>query len=352
MAFTLSHIAEFVGGRLDGPPELAIHGAAGLAEAGAGELSFLAQGRYRSQLQQTGASAVLLSEDEEYERAAIRVVDPYRAFQKALGLFAPRREELFPPGVHPSASVAEGARLEEGVSIGAQAVIEDACEIGARSVVAAGSVLMRGTRLGCDCLIYPNVTLREGSQLGDRVIVHSGAVLGSDGFGYIRDPAGYVKVPQIGIVVIEDDAEIGANVTIDRATTGRTVVASGCKIDNLVQIAHNVSVGRNTVISAQSGISGSTRIGSDVVFGGQVGVAGHINIGDRVQVAAKSGIPGNVEPGSLIAGIPSRDVRQWRRMVAHQNRLAQYASELADLTRRIDELERARRAEAAENSQD
>jgi UDP-3-O-[3-hydroxymyristoyl] glucosamine N-acyltransferase len=350
MSFSLESIAQRIGGELDGPSGLEIRGVAGLEEAREGELSFLARSRYRPQLRSTGASAVILKRGEEFDGPSIRVDDPYLSFLQAIELFARPTHELFEAGIHPTANIHESVLLGSGVRIGPFSSIAPGCSIGDGSIVGPNSVLMHGVTIGPDCLIYPRVTIREECELGARVIVHSGAVVGSDGFGFAKTDGSYKKIPQIGNVVIEDDVEIGANSCIDRATTGRTVIAAGAKLDNLVQIAHNVRVGENTVISAQSGISGSSRIGSDVVLAGQVGISGHIEIGDGVQIGGKSGISGNVPEGSVISGIPARDHREWRKLNAHYGRLGRYAEEIAAMRKRIEQLERKRDAETTENA--
>ena len=352
MTYTLRALAEFVEGRLEGPADLAIGGVAGLADAGASDLSFLAQSRYRPQLTSTRAGAVILAEGEACSLPAIRVADPYAAFVRVLALFAPRPAELFEPGVHPTAVIAASAELAGGVCVGPHAVIEAHCRVGDNTIIGAGCVLMRDVRIGRDSLLYPSVSVREACELGDRVIVHSGAVIGSDGFGFARRDGRYQKIPQIGRVVIGDDVEIGANSCIDRAMMGATVIGSGTKLDNLVQVAHNVSIGSHSAISAQCGISGSAKIGNDVVFGGQVGVAGHLSVGDRVQVAGQSGVSADVAHGSVVAGTPAREVRTWRRMMAHSARLYYYADVIAELSRRVQELEKAQSAQTTKNPQD
>jgi UDP-3-O-[3-hydroxymyristoyl] glucosamine N-acyltransferase len=352
MSYSLRALAELVRGRLDGPAELTIRGVAGLSEAGAGELSFLAQSRYRPQLATTRAAAVILTEGEVCPLPAIRVADPYAAFVRVLSLFAPQPGELFGPGVHPTAVIDPTAILGQDVRIGAHAVIDAHCRVGDRSIVGAGCILMVESRVGRECLLYPRVCIREHCELGDRVIVHAGAVIGSDGFGFTRRDGRNDKIPQIGRVLVGDDVEIGANSCIDRAMMGATVIGAGTKLDNLVQVAHNVSIGSNSIISAQSGISGSTKLGSGVVLGGQVGVAGHLSIGDRVQVAGKSGVAGDVPSDSVVAGMPAREVRAWRRIVAHEGRLSHYAEAIQALSRRLQELEKAHGAQTTENTQD
>lgn len=339
MAYDLKTIAERVGGRLDGPASLMIERLCGIERAGAGELSFVGSARFAALAQDSQASALIVAEDFVCDRPCIRTEDPTLAFTRALHLFAPRREELFPPGVHGHASVDPTATLGEGVHVGAQAVVGAGCVVGARTVIAAGSVLSTGVQIGEDSLIYPNVTVGHGCIVGHRSTIHAGAVIGSDGFGYAREPDAVHKIPQIGIVRIGDDVEIGANTCIDRATAGETVIRDSVKLDNLVQIAHNCEIGERTAISAQTGVSGSTRIGRDVIMAGQVGLADHMSVGDGVMIAAKSGLHGHIAPGRVMAGIPARDLKDWMRMNLHVGRIERYAREIAELRRRVEELE-------------
>jgi len=349
MSFTLQELAERVGGELDGPADLVISGVAGLEEAAAGELSFLARARYRPQLRETTASAVIVKPKEDCALPAIRVQDPQLAFLVALEAFARLRDDLFEAGVHPTAVIHPSARTGADVRIGPHVSIGAGCRVGRGTTLGANCVLMPESSVGEDSLLYPGVIVREDCELGDRVIVHSGAVIGADGFGFARPGARYRKIPQIGRVIVEDDVEIGANTCIDRATTGRTVIGAGTKLDNLVQIAHNVTIGENTAISAQTGISGSTKIGSDVVLAGQVGIVDHAVVGDGVQVGGQSGISGRVPDGSMVSGSPAVDHKLWRRQNVHLARIADYAQEITRLRKRLEKLEKAQGAETAEN---
>jgi UDP-3-O-[3-hydroxymyristoyl] glucosamine N-acyltransferase len=211
---------------------------------------------------------------------------------------------------------------------------------------------MDGACVGRDCVLYPNAVVREGCQIGDRVILHSGVVIGSDGFGFVRQEGRYHKIPQIGRVVVQDDVEIGANTCIDRATTGETVIGSGTKLDNLVQVAHNVVIGNHTVISAQTGISGSTEVGNDVVLAGQVGVVGHIRVGDGAKVGAQSGVAKDAPDNTEWFGSPATELRVTKRLLAHYNRLPRYAKEIAELRRRLESLERSQVAPPSANSEE
>jgi UDP-3-O-[3-hydroxymyristoyl] glucosamine N-acyltransferase len=339
MRFDLKTIAERIGGRLDGPGDLLIERLAGIEGAREGDLSYVGSPRYEACLATTGASAVIVSEELECHLPCVRAADPSLAFVRALHLFAVRREELFPPGVHDEATVHESAEVGEGVHVGARAVIGPGCRLGDRCVVAAGSVLVRNVTVGEDSLLYPNVSVLHGCIVGRRCTIHSGAVIGSDGFGFSREADAVHKIPQVGIVRLGDDVEVGANACIDRATAGETIIGNSVKIDNLVQIAHNVQIGDRTAISAQTGVSGSTRVGRDVIMAGQVGLADHMSVGDGVTIGAKSGLHGHVAAGRTVSGIPARDHRDWMRMNGHLARLERYAREIAELKRRVEELE-------------
>jgi UDP-3-O-[3-hydroxymyristoyl] glucosamine N-acyltransferase len=339
MRVTLEAVAKAIDGTVVGDGSVEITGVAGIREAREGELTFLANPRYEPYLDQTRASAIIVAENHRScAKPLIQNANPYLAFLKAVQFFqgeGPRPRS----GSHPSAVVAPGAVLDPSASIGPCAVVEAGAEIGARSVVQAGCYIGAGSRIGEDCLLYPNVTLREGCALGNRVIVHSGTVIGSDGFGFVRDGEIHRKLPQVGNVVVEDDVELGACVTIDRATTGTTRIGSGTKIDNLVQIAHNVQVGKNCIIVAQVGISGSTTLGDHVVLAGQVGVVGHIQIGAGAVIGAKSGVSNSVPPGEKLFGYTARPVAQAKRIEASLKYLPELIQTVRKLKRRVQELE-------------
>src|SRR5256885_16536568 len=291
MTFTLRELADFCGGELRGDPTQKISSAAALSEAVPGEVTFYADPRYMARLRKTRASAVFVPLDfsEETAAAQIRVANPSKAFEQVVLKLAPK-PIAFAPGVHPTAVVDPTAKIGKAVSIQPHAVVESGAAIGDNTVVGAGSYIGHETTIGRSCLIYPNVTIRERTRVGSRVIIHGGADIGADGFGFEFVVGRYHKIPQIGIVQIDDDAEIGANTTIDRARFGRTWIQEGVKIDNLVQIAHNVTIGKHSIVAAQTGISGSTRVGEKVMMAGQVGVIGHLTIDDGTVIAAQSGI--------------------------------------------------------------
>src|SRR5437867_10771517 len=286
------------GGELVGDPKLNITGAASLADASSGEISFFANRKYLGLLRKTRASAVFVPPDfgETLAAAQVRVSNPTKAFEQVVLTFAPK-PITFAPGIHPSAIVGSGVRLGERVSIQPHAVIEDGSKIGDDTIIGAGSYIGHETTIGSACLIYPLVTIRERSRIGSRVILHSGAVIGADGFGFEMIDGRQQKIQQLGIVQIDDDVEICANTTIDRARFGRTWLQQGVKIDNLVQIAHNVVIGKNSVVAAQVGVAGSVRIGERVMIGGQVGIIGHIEIGDATMIGAQTGVSKSLKGG-------------------------------------------------------
>ncbi len=322
--FTVQELAALVGGQfVSGPGEAApISAAAAIADAGEGHVTFFGNAKYLPQLKTSRATAALVPLDftEAIPPIAIRVENPSLAFAQLLERFAP--EPLrFAPGVHPTAVIGRDVVLGENVSIQPFVVIEDGARIGAETVLGAHSYIGHAASVGAGCQLAPRVTVGARCVVGSRVIIHSGAVIGSDGFGFELSGGKHVKIPQTGIVQIDDDVEIGANVTIDRARFGRTWVQEGTKIDNLVQIAHNVVIGKHCLIIAQTGISGSTRLGNYVTLAGQVGVVGHIEIGDRVTAGAKTGISKNIRAGEVIWGVPSQPMKEVKEQIVLVRRL-------------------------------
>jgi len=341
MSITLADLAQKLGGVLEGDGRIALRGVAALKDAVAGEVAFLANPRYAAQVADTRASAVIVPRDWSgtCPAALIRADNPDKAFMMAAVMMKPPVPPP-PPGVHPTAVLAADVQLGQGVSIGPHCVLEAGVRIGDRTAVMAGGYLGHGTRVGRDCRVYPHVSMREGTIVGDRCIVHGGVVIGSDGFGYYPEQGAWQKIPQVGIVEIGDDVELGANVAIDRARFGKTAIGNGVKIDNLVQIAHNVRVGDHTAMAAQVGISGSTTVGRHVQLGGQVGVTGHITIGDESIVLAQSGVSKNTPPRSVLFGTPAIPADKARRSHAHIMRLPALKERVADLQRRIEAIER------------
>jgi UDP-3-O-[3-hydroxymyristoyl] glucosamine N-acyltransferase len=342
---TLAELAELLSARLVGDPGIAISGVAGLREARRGDVTFLANPRYEAHLAETRASAVILAEGRlDCPIAQLVIDDPYFAFLQAVKIF--RQERPRPAaGVHPSAVVAPGVTLGREVSIGPCTVIEEDAVIGDSVVIMAQCYVGHRARVGAGTFLYPQVTVREDCELGERVIVHSGTVIGADGFGYARNGEAYHKVPQVGNVVLEDDVEIGANSCVDRATTGTTRIGRGTKIDNLVQVGHNVQIGEDVIIVAQSGISGSTRIGSGATLAGQTGVGGHIEVGENAVVASRAGVTTSVAPGAVVSGFPARSHAAERRIQASLARLPQMVQKLNRLEERMLALEAAAHAE-------
>jgi UDP-3-O-[3-hydroxymyristoyl] glucosamine N-acyltransferase len=332
---TLQEIAKLCGGELDGNPGLEITGAASLAEAVEGEIAFFNNSKYAGQLRRTRASAVFVPLDfnEAIVAAQIRVSHPSKAFEQTVLKFASSPIE-FAPGIHPSAIVHPSVKLGADVSIQPHAVIERGARVGDGTVVGALTYVGHETTIGVNCMIYPRVTIRERTRIGARVIIHSGAVIGADGFGFELVDGRYQKIQQLGIVQIDDDVEIGANTTIDRARFGRTWIQEGVKIDNLVQVAHNVVIGRNSVIAAQTGISGSTRVGEQVQMAGQVGIVGHVAIGDGTIIAAQSGVSKDIS-GGIWFGYPAVPIAEAKRQIAWIHRLGKLWERVKGLEKKL-----------------
>jgi UDP-3-O-[3-hydroxymyristoyl] glucosamine N-acyltransferase len=338
---TLREIAEIVQGEVGGDPSVVIKGVNGIRDAKEGDITFLANEKYFSALQKTRASAVLVPRGTAPAEAKplIYVDNPSLAFAKVVGLFYPEKAR-YPKGIHRKAVIAKGVKIGKGVAVGAGAVIEEGAVIGDRTIIYPLCYVGRGTKIGCDCLIYSNVSLREKVLIGDRVFIQSGTVIGSEGFGYTQVDGKYVLIPQVGTVVIEDDVEIGANVTIDRARFDKTVIGRGSKIDNLVQIAHNVVIGENSIVVAQAGISGSTHIGKNVTIAGQAGLVGHIEVGDGAILAAQAGVTKSVPPKTMVSGYPARPHQEAMKIYAAMTRLPEMIKTIAELKRKIEELKK------------
>ena len=335
MTFTLQELATMSGGELIGDPALKITGAASLAEATSGEVSFFVNRKYVGLLRKTRASAVFVPLDfgEQITAAQIRVSNPAKTFEQVVLKLAPKPITLA-PGIHPSAIVDPGAQLGERVSIQPHAVIEAGAKIGYDTIIGAGTYIGHETVIGSACLIYPRVTIRERTRIGSRVIIHSGAVIGADGFGFEIVDERHEKIQQLGIVQIDDDVEIGANTTVDRARFGRTWIQEGAKIDNLVQVAHNVVIGKNTVIAAQTGIAGSVQIGQRVLIGGQAGIIGHIEIGDNTAIGAQSGISKNISGGAWWAS-PAVPLAEAKQQIAWVRRLGKLFERVKQIEKKL-----------------
>jgi UDP-3-O-[3-hydroxymyristoyl] glucosamine N-acyltransferase len=335
VTITLQELAQISGGELIGDPKLTISGVASLPEATRGDISFYCDPRYATALRKTSASAVFVPADFEQTiaPAKIRVANPSKAFEQIVLRFAPKPVE-FAPGIHPTAVVHPTVKLGPRVSIQAHAVIERSAEIGDGTIIGAQTYVGHESVIGANSMIYPQVTIRERTLIGARVIIHSGAVIGADGFGFELVDGRHQKIQQLGIVQIDNDVEIGANTTIDRARFGRTWIQEGAKIDNLVQIAHNVVIGKNSVIAAQTGISGSTRVGEQVQMAGQVGIVGHVTVGDGTVIAAQSGVSKDIS-GGVWFGYPATPIAEAKRHVAWLHRLGKLFARVKALEEKI-----------------
>ena len=339
----LEELARLTGARVEEKfSDVEVVGAAGLDEADAGQVSFLANPRYTPRVQTTRASAIYVGEDVETGRddiAVLRTRDPYLAYTRALRVFHP--EPLFEPLIHPSAIIDPSARVGAGVAVGACSVVGRGAVIGDRVCLFPNVTVYDRVEIGDDSVLHSGVRLREGTRLGARVVVHNNAVVGSDGFGYAKDEEGrWLKIPQTGRVVVEDDVEIGAGTTIDRASVGETRIARGAKIDNLVQVGHSCTVGEDALLCAQVGLAGSSHVGRRVILAGQVGVAGHLQIGDDVVLTAKSATSHDVPAGKVLSGIPAFDNRDWLRATAAFRRLGEMQRTLRALGERLSILEK------------
>ncbi|HEX9444117.1 MAG TPA: UDP-3-O-(3-hydroxymyristoyl)glucosamine N-acyltransferase [Candidatus Binatia bacterium] len=337
---TLSELAHLVGGKVIGDGNVEIWKVASIEEAGPGDITFLSNPRYSSHLKNCQASAVIIGDRSpvrapaEPGRGFLQVAQPYLAFAKILNIFTPA--PAYDGRVSPLASIAPTAALAAGVTVFPFVYIGDGVRVGRGVVLFPGVFLGDGAEVGADCVLHPQVTVREGCRIGARVILHAGVVIGADGFGYAGEGAERVKIPQVGSVEVADDVEIGANSTVDRATLGRTLIGRGTKIDNLVQIGHNVVVGERTIIAAQVGIAGSTRIGNDVILAGQAGVVNHIEIGDGARIGPKSGIARSVAPKAMLSGaLEAGPHQEWIKVMALVPRLPELWSAVKDIQRRL-----------------
>ena len=337
MQFTAEIIAQYIGGKVDGDPKATVSDFAKIEEGRPGTISFLTNPKYTHYIYDTKASIVLVHSDFVAEHPVsatlIRVDDPYSALASLMTL-ASEALRPNPTGVEAGAHVADGVTLPDGCYVGAGAYIAEGVTLGKNVKIYPQVYVGHGATIGDDTILYPGCKIYYGCRIGTRCIIHAGAVIGADGFGFAPDDKGvYHKIPQLGIVEIDDDVEIGANTTVDRSTLGRTHISRGVKLDNLIQVAHNCEVGHDTVMASQSGIAGSTKVGANCMVGGQVGFAGHITVGDRVMIGAQSGIAKGVPSDSRIMGSPALPMGEYARMVAAQKKLA-------DLLRRVDALEK------------
>lgn len=330
----LSEVATLIGGELTDARDPRITGAAGIEEAGPGDLTFVSRPSLLADLEHCGAAAAIIGPGMQTTRPAVRHEHPYEAFARVLALSLPDLDRVFPPGIHPSAVIDPTADVSEAASVGPCCVVGAGTTVGQGSRLGAHVVLGPDVTVGRDCRLYPQVTVREGCRLGNAVTLQAGVVIGTEGFGYLPGPGGLQQVPQVGIVVIADGVEIGANSCIDRATTGATIIGEGTKIDNQIQIGHNVKVGRHCALSAQTGISGSCVLGDGVISGGQVGIRDHVRIGDGVRIGAQSGVAKDVPAGQALFGSPALEAAEAFRIVGALRRLP-------ELIRRVAGLEQA-----------
>lgn len=352
MTIKLSEISTLIDGKIVGNSDITISGLSNLKEANNGELSFLYMSSYLNQLKETKASVVLIPptfEKSNPDLTYIEVEKPNIAFQKIVNTYFKPKFEL--SGIHSSANHHETSSIPESTALGMNVVIGENTVIGEQTKIFHNTVIMDNCSIGNNVLIFPNVTIREDTIIGDNVIIHSGTVIGSDGFGYSPDSDGvYHKIPQIGNVVLEDNVEIGSNVSIDRAAVGSTIIHKGVKLDNLVQIAHNVKVGDNTVMSAQVGVSGSVVIGKNCILAGQVGSVGHIEIADNVIVGAQSGISKGIKKPGTYFGSPAKEIKTTLKLEAHIRTLPKYAERIKELEKKIEKLESLNKIEKQEGN--
>ncbi|MCI6459917.1 MAG: UDP-3-O-(3-hydroxymyristoyl)glucosamine N-acyltransferase [Prevotella sp.] len=340
MEFTAKQIADLIGGKVEGNENATVHTFAKIEEGAEGAISFLSNPKYTQHIYDTKSSIVLVNNDLQLEHPVkatlIRVENAYECVAKLMQLYAatlPRKK-----GISERAYISESAKIGEDCYVGAFAVIGDNAVIGDRCVIYPNTVIGDKVQMGDDCNIYANVTIYEHCKLGNNVTIHSGSVIGADGFGFAPNTEGYNKIPQLGIVCIEDDVEIGANTCIDRSTMGQTIIHKGVKLDNLIQVAHNVEIGENTVMSAQVGIAGSTKIGSWCMFGGQVGLAGHIHIGDKTFLGAQSGVPGNIKGNETLIGTPPMEPKAYFKSQAVFRKLPDMYKQLNELAKEVKAL--------------
>ena len=340
MEFTAEQIANVIGGRVEGNKDAKVHTFAKIEEGTEGAISFLSNPKYTHYLYNTKSSIVIVNEDLELEKdvdaTLIRVKNAYESIAKLLQIYEASKPKK--TGVAPQAYIAPSAKLGNNCYVGPFAYVGEGAEIGDGCQIYPHAVIGDNVKVGTNCIFYPNTTIYQGCKIGNNVTIHAGSVIGADGFGFAPGADGYDKIPQIGIVVIEDNVEIGANTCVDRSTMGATVILKGVKLDNLVQVAHNVEIGENTVMSAQVGIAGSTKVGSWCMFGGQVGLAGHITIGDKTFLGAQSGVPGSLKGGEELIGTPPMNPRAYFKSQAIFRRLPDMYKDLNDAKKKIEEL--------------
>ncbi len=339
MSLPLGTLAEKLQAELRGDPNIIIERVSEIQQARPGEITFLSNPKYRKYLETCQASAIILGPETDVDFPNVLIApNPYLAMVQALELLNHRPRSLR-PGIHPTALIADNAQIGEEVEIGPYVVVAEGAQVGPRTILESHVVIGADAQVGAECHLHPHVCLYPGVSVGSRVLIHAGSVIGSDGFGFVPTPAGPKKIPQTGTVVIEDDVEIGANCTIDRATIGQTRIGRGTKLDNLVHIAHNVDVGANCFITAQSGIAGSTTVGNGVQMGGQSGIVGHVKVGNGVSLATRAGVTRNVPDGEIVSGFPARPHREQLRSEALVHRLPELYQRVKKLEQLLSEKE-------------
>ena len=342
MEFSAKQIAEYVQGIVVGNENATVHTFAKIEEGIPGALSFLSNPKYIQYIYETQSSIVLVNKDFEPEKeiqaTLIKVDNAYESLAKLMTLYEQSQPKR--TGIHPLAYVAPTAKIGENVYLAPFACVGDNAEIGDGTELHPHATVGRGAKVGKNCILYTNCNVYHDCRVGNNCILHSGSVVGADGFGFAPTPDGYEKIPQIGIAILEDNVEIGANTCIDRATMGATIIRKGVKLDNLIQIAHNVEVGSNTVMASQTGVAGSTKVGEWCMFGGQVGIGGHIKIGDKVNLGAQSGVPGNIKSGQSLIGTPPIELKNYFKSSAVFKRLPEMYQELNSLRKELDELKK------------
>lgn len=346
---SVGEIAELVGGTVIGDGETRIGGVNGIEEAGPGDLTFMRNARYRPLLETTRASAVLVLPDiAESDKTLIQVPNPDVAFGQVLQAFWVE-EKAHPTGIHPTAVIGKDVKLGRHVALDAYVVLADECEVGDGAVLYAGVYVGRSAKIGLGTVVYPNVAILDRVTVGARCILHSGVVLGADGFGFVPVEGAWQKIPQVGTVVIGDDVEIGANSAVDRATFGETMIGRGTKIDNLVQIGHNVAIGEHCVVAGKAGFAGSAVVRDHVMIGARAGVGGHIEVGDGVQIGALSGVTKSIPPGRVVSGFPAIDHNRDKRIQASQRRLPEALRRLSAVEQRLAEVEEQLHGKSADD---
>ena len=342
MEFSAKQIAEYIQGVIEGDENATVHTFAKIEEGIPGAISFLSNPKYTHYIYDTASSIVLVNKDfvpeKEVKATLIKVDNAYESLAKLLNLYEMSKPKK--TGVDPLAYIAPTAKIGQNVYIAPFACVADGAEVGDNTILHPHATVGTSAKVGSDCILYPHATVYHDCRVGNHCILHAGCVIGADGFGFAPSPEGYEKIPQIGIVILEDQVEVGANTCIDRATMGATIIRKGVKLDNLIQIAHNVEVGSHTVMASQAGIAGSTKVGEWCMFGGQVGVAGHIKIGNKVNLGAQSGVPGSLKDGQALIGTPPIELKNYFKSSVLFKKLPDMAAELNSLKKEIEELKK------------